>query len=100
MSQPPQQDRNPTALIAALHTLPNLAAAVAVAVAAAEILLAGHSQAQVFPAGNIDNLILTRLGYLTAVTDGTETGCLISSGTWYVSGTCATYTATASGKLN
>lgn len=29
---------------------------------------------------------------------GAQDGCLISSGTWYVSGTCATFTATASGK--
>ena len=36
-------------------------------------------------------------GYLTVTTSGTETGCLIGAGTWYVSGTCATITATASG---
>ncbi|KAI0144587.1 ribonuclease T2 [Xylariaceae sp. FL1272] len=35
-------------------------------------------------------------GYLTAVYDGQEDGCLIGAGTWYTSGTCATYTATAS----
>ncbi|TGZ85385.1 ribonuclease-like protein T2 [Ascodesmis nigricans] len=36
-------------------------------------------------------------GYLNAVTSGSSKGCLISAGTWYVSGTCATYTAAASG---
>lgn len=36
-------------------------------------------------------------GHLTAVTGGSQTGCLISAGTWYTTGTCATYTATASG---
>ncbi|KAM0316695.1 hypothetical protein ACHAO8_002980 [Botrytis cinerea] len=36
-------------------------------------------------------------GYLEAYVGSTNTGCLISAGTWYTSGTCATYTATASG---
>lgn len=36
-------------------------------------------------------------GYLNAITSGTQNGCLISAGTWYTTGTCATYTATASG---
>ncbi|KAI8631407.1 ribonuclease T2-like protein [Xylariaceae sp. FL1651] len=36
-------------------------------------------------------------GYLTAYYNGAEDGCLISAGTWYVTGSCATYTATASG---
>ncbi|KAH9905840.1 ribonuclease T2-like protein [Xylariomycetidae sp. FL2044] len=38
-------------------------------------------------------------GYLNVVTDdaGTTDGCLISGGTWYTTGTCATYTAAASG---
>ncbi|KAG0648795.1 Ribonuclease T2 [Hyphodiscus hymeniophilus] len=36
-------------------------------------------------------------GYLNAVTSGSQKGCLISAGTWYTSGTCATYTATVSG---
>ncbi|KAI9679747.1 MAG: ribonuclease T2-like [Caeruleum heppii] len=36
-------------------------------------------------------------GYLNAVTGGRQTGCLISSGKWYASGTCATLTAAASG---
>ncbi|TVY19483.1 Ribonuclease T2-like [Lachnellula arida] len=36
-------------------------------------------------------------GYLNAITGGVQTGCLISAGTWYTSGTCATYTAAASG---
>lgn len=39
----------------------------------------------------------TGSGYLNAYTGGSQDGCLISSGTWYTSGTCATYTATASG---
>ncbi|CZT43533.1 related to ribonucleases [Rhynchosporium secalis] len=34
-------------------------------------------------------------GFLNAVTGGAKKGCLISAGTWYTSGTCATYTATA-----
>ncbi|KAF7904069.1 hypothetical protein EAF00_001403 [Botryotinia globosa] len=36
-------------------------------------------------------------GYLEAYVGSTNNGCLISEGTWYTSGTCATYTATASG---
>jgi ribonuclease T2 len=36
-------------------------------------------------------------GYLSVTTSGAATGCLISAGTWYVGGTCATYTATTSG---
>ena len=37
-------------------------------------------------------------GYLEAYTSGSNKGCLISAGTWYVGGTCATYKATTSGK--
>jgi ribonuclease T2 len=36
-------------------------------------------------------------GHLSVTTSGVSKGCLISAGTWYVSGTCATYTATPSG---
>lgn len=36
-------------------------------------------------------------GYLEAYTSGSNEGCLISAGTWYVGGTCATYTASTSG---
>ncbi|KAI0102204.1 ribonuclease T2-like protein [Nemania sp. FL0031] len=36
-------------------------------------------------------------GYLNAYYNGNADGCLISAGTWYTTGTCATYTATASG---
>ncbi|CAD6439413.1 c2e0aad9-c602-4579-8915-b5cc87215f2c [Sclerotinia trifoliorum] len=36
-------------------------------------------------------------GYLQAYSGSSNNGCLISDGTWYTSGTCATYTATASG---
>lgn len=39
-------------------------------------------------------------GYLNAYTSGSQDGCLISAGTWYTTGTCATYTATASGTQN
>ncbi|KIN04861.1 hypothetical protein OIDMADRAFT_192336 [Oidiodendron maius Zn] len=39
----------------------------------------------------------TTTSYLNAYTGGSQTGCLISAGTWYTSGTCATYTATPSG---
>jgi ribonuclease T2 len=38
-------------------------------------------------------------GYLNVNQGGTAKGCLIGAGTWYVSGTCATYTATASGEF-
>ncbi|KAK4540885.1 hypothetical protein LTR36_008827 [Oleoguttula mirabilis] len=34
-------------------------------------------------------------GYLNVVTGGSQTGCIISGGKWYTSGTCATFTATA-----
>lgn len=44
--------------------------------------------------------LLTIEGYLNAYTGGSQTGCLIGAGTWYTTGTCATYTATASGKLD
>ncbi|KAI0485052.1 ribonuclease M [Xylariaceae sp. FL0804] len=33
-------------------------------------------------------------GYLNAVTGGSTEGCIISGGTWYTTGTCATFTAT------
>jgi len=36
-------------------------------------------------------------GTLNVYTSGTKTGCIISGGTWYVSGTCATFTANTSG---
>lgn len=36
-------------------------------------------------------------GTLNVVHSGSTTGCLISAGAWFTSGTCATYTATASG---
>lgn len=35
-------------------------------------------------------------GYLNVMTDGSKKGCIISKGTWYTSGTCATFTATGS----
>lgn len=37
-------------------------------------------------------------GYLNAYTSSSQTGCLITAGTWYATGSCATFTATASGK--
>ncbi|KAK5637365.1 hypothetical protein RRF57_013077 [Xylaria bambusicola] len=37
-------------------------------------------------------------GYLNAYYNGHKDGCLISAGTWYTTGSCATYTATASGR--
>lgn len=37
-------------------------------------------------------------GYWNAQYGGKADGCLISSGTWYVGGTCATYKATATSK--
>lgn len=36
-------------------------------------------------------------GYLNVVTGGSQNGCIISAGAWYTSGTCATFTASASG---
>lgn len=36
-------------------------------------------------------------GYLNVVSGGSQNGCIISAGTWYTSGTCATFTASASG---
>ncbi|KAF2208453.1 hypothetical protein CERZMDRAFT_49284 [Cercospora zeae-maydis SCOH1-5] len=36
-------------------------------------------------------------GFLNVVTGGSQTGCIISAGTWYTSGTCATFQASASG---
>jgi len=36
-------------------------------------------------------------GTLNVYTSGSKTGCIISGGTWYVSGTCASFTATSSG---
>ncbi|KAH6620881.1 ribonuclease T2-like protein [Chaetomium sp. MPI-SDFR-AT-0129] len=45
------------------------------------------------PGGNVPS----GSGYLNAVTGGSQKGCIISAGTWYTSGTCATFTATPSG---
>jgi len=36
-------------------------------------------------------------GYLNVVSGGSQNGCIISGGTWYTSGTCATFTVTNSG---
>ncbi|KAF2758254.1 ribonuclease M [Pseudovirgaria hyperparasitica] len=36
-------------------------------------------------------------GYLNGNSGGSQKGCIISAGTWYSSGTCATFTATSSG---
>lgn len=36
-------------------------------------------------------------GYLEVTEGGANKGCIISGGTWYIGGTCATFTATASG---
>ncbi|KAK4497358.1 hypothetical protein PRZ48_011809 [Zasmidium cellare] len=36
-------------------------------------------------------------GYLNVVSGGSQNGCIISAGTWYTSGTCATFTASSSG---
>lgn len=35
-------------------------------------------------------------GYLNVITGGSKKGCIISYGTWYTSGTCATFTVTSS----
>lgn len=39
-------------------------------------------------------------GYWNAQYNGKADGCLISSGTWYVGGTCATYKTTTTSKSN
>lgn len=36
-------------------------------------------------------------GYINVANGGKTNGCLISAGTWYTTGTCATYTGTSSG---
>ena len=36
-------------------------------------------------------------GYLQVTEGGANNGCIISGGTWYIGGTCATFTAAASG---
>ncbi|EME78020.1 uncharacterized protein MYCFIDRAFT_168568 [Pseudocercospora fijiensis CIRAD86] len=36
-------------------------------------------------------------GYLNVISGGSQKGCIISAGTWYTTGTCATISATASG---
>lgn len=41
---------------------------------------------------------VTGSGYWNALYNGAADGCLISSGTWYVGGTCATYKTTATSK--
>ncbi|KAF2001069.1 ribonuclease T2 [Amniculicola lignicola CBS 123094] len=33
-------------------------------------------------------------GHLTVLVDGVQKGCIISAGTWYTTGTCATFTST------
>lgn len=38
-------------------------------------------------------------GFVNVISGGSQTGCIISAGTWYTSGTCATMTATTSGML-
>ncbi|KAJ4392269.1 Ribonuclease T2 precursor (RNase T2) [Gnomoniopsis smithogilvyi] len=41
--------------------------------------------------------VVSGTGYWNANYGGSVDGCLISAGTWYTTGTCATFTATASG---
>lgn len=36
-------------------------------------------------------------GYLNVISGGSQNGCIISGGTWYTTGTCAGFTAAASG---
>ncbi|KAH8203658.1 hypothetical protein TruAng_002188 [Truncatella angustata] len=47
--------------------------------------------------GGDDGTPFSGTGYLNVVSGGAQNGCLISAGTWYTTGSCATYTATASG---
>lgn len=51
------------------------------------------------PTGGGGGSVPSGSGYLNAVTGGAQKGCIISAGTWYTSGTCATFTATPSGTL-
>jgi ribonuclease T2 len=37
-------------------------------------------------------------GFLNVINGGSQNGCVISAGTWYTTGSCATFTATPSGK--
>ncbi|KAL1303264.1 hypothetical protein AAFC00_006677 [Neodothiora populina] len=39
-------------------------------------------------------------GFLAVETDGNSKGCIIGSGTWYSSGSCATFTASSVGETN
>jgi len=43
---------------------------------------------------------LSGKGYLNVVSGGSQNGCIISAGTWYTTGTCATFTATPSGMFS
>ncbi|KAF3482878.1 ribonuclease T2-like protein [Arthroderma uncinatum] len=49
------------------------------------------------PSGPAPTGIFAGKGYLVVTTRDSQDGCLISSGNWYTTGTCATYTAAASG---
>ncbi|KAI1178450.1 ribonuclease-like protein T2 [Nemania sp. FL0916] len=55
-----------------------------------------HSNGHIFRKGILTYSSLC-YSYLNAYYNGNEDGCLISAGTWYTTGTCATYTASASG---
>ena len=39
-------------------------------------------------------------GYLNVVTGGKADGCIISAGTWYTTGSCATFTGTATSMIS
>jgi ribonuclease T2 len=51
------------------------------------------------PTSTPTGVVLSGKGYLNVVSGGNQNGCIISAGTWYTSGTCATFTATASGEF-
>lgn len=49
------------------------------------------------PTSTASGTALSGKGYLNVVSGGSQNGCIISAGTWYTTGTCATFTATPSG---
>jgi ribonuclease T2 len=52
------------------------------------------------PTSTPTGVILSGKGYLNVISGGSQNGCIISAGTWYTTGTCATFTATPSGMFS
>ncbi len=59
--------------------------------------VAGTTLTTSTPASAATGTVLSGNGYLNVITSGIQNGCIIGAGTWYTTGTCATFTATASG---